>query len=244
MEPKSLKLDYVDTLRALAILGVLLVHVNQSGLIATPKIFSKIANEGARGVQLFYVASAFTIFLSLKNRAQKERHSVRNFFIRRFFRIAPMYYLGICYYLYQDGFGPRQWLGDETHIASLNIASNFTFTHAFNPYWITSLVPGGWSIGVEMCFYAIVPFLFMRIKNTNQAFHFFIVTLLLRYALHIILIHLHPITDAWLWQAYLSLYFPSQLPIFALGILLYFVLIENKRGGGVSQVSPCLHSRH
>jgi peptidoglycan/LPS O-acetylase OafA/YrhL len=82
-----------------------------------------------------------------------------------------MYYLGICYYLIQDGFGPRYFLENESHITTLNVLSNFTFLHGFNPYWITSLVPGGWSIAVEMTFYIILPFLFARIKRSVQFFN-------------------------------------------------------------------------
>ena len=224
MKPIHKNLDYVDTLRALAILAVVMVHVNQYGEIQAPHIFSKIFNEGARGVQLFFMASAFTLFLSYQNRLNSENNPTRNFFIRRFFRIAPMYYLGILFYLWQNDESQKIWLGNQTSITPLNIVSNFSFTHGFNPYYITSLVPGGWTIGVEMCFYAILPFLFSKIKNLNQAFLFFISCCILQFILHLFLINNPLISDSWLWQAYLKLYFPSQLPIFALGIILFFLV--------------------
>ena len=91
-----------------------------------------------------------------------------------------MYYLGIVYYLFQDGLGPRYMLGDETHITALNIISNFIFLNGFNPHWITSIVPGGWSITVEMTFYAILPLLFLKIKNLNNAFNFLNISLLIK----------------------------------------------------------------
>lgn len=94
------KLDYIDALRGLAILGVIMVHTNQYGRSIGPNIFAKITAMGERGVQLFYLASAFTLFLSFKNRSRKEIFPIRNFFIRRFFRIAPMYYMGIFYYIF------------------------------------------------------------------------------------------------------------------------------------------------
>lgn len=222
------KLDYIDALRGLAILGVIMVHSNQYGNSNVPNTIGKIINEGARGVQLFYLASAFTLFLSFKNRFSREKFPIRNFFLRRFFRIAPMYYIGIIYYLYQDGLGPRYWLGDETQITILNVLSNFTFLHGFNPYWITSLVPGGWSIGVEMIFYVILPFLFSKIKNLNQAFNFFIISILLKFLLHLFFSKFQIISDDRLWGEYLFLYFPSQLPVFCLGILLYFIIIEDQ----------------
>ncbi len=138
-----------------------------------------------------------------------------------------MYYLGILYYLLQDGFGPRYWLGDETHITVLNIISNFTFLHGFNPYWINSLVPGGWSIGVEMTFYAILPFLFSRIKNLNHAFLFFILSLFMSFSCQLFFTKFPLIAYEKLWSNYLFLYFPSQLPVFPLGILMYFFISEH-----------------
>lgn len=236
------KLDYIDALRGLAILGVIMVHTSQYGNFNVPHIISNIIAQGARGVQLFYLASAFTLFLSFKNRLTREKFPIRNFFLRRFFRIAPMYYLGICYYLFQDGLGPRYWLGNETHITVINIISNFTFLHGFNPYWITSLVPGGWSIGVEMTFYAVLPFLFSRVKNLNQAFIFFIFSIFVKLILQLFFMKFHLISDDRLWGEYLFLYFPSQLPVFCLGILLYFIIIENESIRNISGKSILVFS--
>lgn len=128
-----------------------MIHTNQYGIsIMSNQLMGHFISQGTNGVQLFYIASAFTLFLSFKSRVTNETFPVRNFFIRRFFRIAPMYYLGICYYLFQNGFGARWQLGDEKHITIMNIISNITFLHGLNPYWIYSLVPGGWSIGIEI----------------------------------------------------------------------------------------------
>jgi peptidoglycan/LPS O-acetylase OafA/YrhL len=222
------KLAYVDALRGLAILGVLMVHTGQFGSIDAPWIVEKIAWRGSRGVQLFFIASAFTLFLSYSQRLNSERFPIRNFFIRRFFRIAPLYYLGVCYYLFQDGFGPRYWLGDQPGITPANILSNFLFLHGFNAYWITSIVQGGWSIAVEMQFYVLLPLLFMWLKNTRQAFLFFASSLLFMVGMRVLLVA-HPlIGHAQLWSDFLELYLPAQLPVFGLGILLYFLNLENR----------------
>lgn len=220
--------DYIDALRGLAILGVIMVHTGQFGTMTISNVLKNIVDNGAMGVQLFYLASAFTLFLSMKNRVSKEYNPTRNFFIRRFFRIAPLYYIAIIYYLWQNGFGSRYYLGDATHISIANILSNVFFLHGFNPYWINSLVPGGWSIAVEMMFYAMVPFLFSKIKNIRHAFNFLIITILITLILNKILNIINPINSNYLWQDYLYFYLPSQLPIFALGISMYFIVIEKQ----------------
>lgn len=57
-----------------------------------PTAMGQVALTGQRGVALFFIVSAFTLFLSYDNR-KEERHPTRNFFIRRFFRLAPMAFL-------------------------------------------------------------------------------------------------------------------------------------------------------
>jgi peptidoglycan/LPS O-acetylase OafA/YrhL len=228
---------YLDSLRGLAILGVLAVHASQH----SPKdaylggYVQTILSQGARGVELFFMVSAFTLFLTLSKRVEKERHLVSNFFIRRYLRIAPFYYIAIGYFLLEDGFGARYWLGDHTRISPWNIAANVGFVHDFNPYWMTSLVPGGWSIGVEMTFYLFVPLLFFRLKTINHALLFLVASVAASNAWTYLLEHHRQITDAGLWNNFITLSFPTQVPFFALGIVLYFALFKGERN-----VSPTI----
>ena len=226
--PEQMKFKYIDALRGAAILGVLIVHCGQYGMNDhLPSIIQTLVLNGAHGVQLFYVVSAFTLFLTLAKGNPEEKATWVHFYVRRFFRIAPMYYLGICYFLWQDGLGPRYFLGDAPGISAANIVANVLFIHGFNPYWITSVVPGGWSIAVEMLFYCLIPLLFVTIKNTRQAFVFFLIALALRVVLQFALNRMNVIESERLWQEFLNFYLPNQLPVFALGILLYFILKDD-----------------
>lgn len=235
------KIDYLDAMRGIAVLGVIMVHTNQIGL-SSGNVFDPIINQGARGVQLFFIASAFTLFLSKDSRKQ-ESLATTSFFIRRFFRIAPMFYLAIFYYLWQDGLGSRYWLGDAPNITTANIISTLTFTNSFNPYWITSIVPGGWSIAIEFLFYACLPlFLFKAIKNLNSAVIFFIISILISFILNDFLSKNQLITSDLLWNGYLYFYFPSQLPVFAIGIICYYLIIKNESLKNINQLSLILLS--
>lgn len=214
------KIDYVDALRGIAILAVLLVHTGgQFGLIGT---FAKIAGLGAKGVQLFYFISAFTLFLSYNARKQQEQFPISNFYIRRFFRIAPLYYFAIIYYsiqLYLDQ-------GITTSLKELVL--NFTFTHGFSPLYINHLVPGGWSIAVEMSFYCIVPFLMYKINTTNKAVFFVFIALIIRF-LFLHYFNLHPVsTNMDIHIGYLYWFLPNQISCFAVGILFYFIAADNR----------------
>lgn len=60
------KLAYVDVLRGVAILAVILVHCGYAGSpLYLPATITNVVRQGAFGVQLFFVASAFTLFYHL-----------------------------------------------------------------------------------------------------------------------------------------------------------------------------------
>ena len=214
------KLDYVDALRGIAILGVLLVHTK--GQFGSFGIFDKVAGLGAKGVQLFYFISAFTLFLSYNNRKNDENFPGSNFFIRRFFRIAPLYYFAIIYYTV------KLLLFDGVIVSFKEILFNFTFTHGFSPIFINHLVPGGWSIAVEMSFYIMVPFLMSKINNINKAVVFLLISLFIRF-IFAEYFKLNPVdSNVKINNDYLYWYLPNQLPCFAIGILFYFILEDVK----------------
>ena len=96
--------QYIDALRGFAFLGVLTVHASYE----VPKLpFSSLPELGQYGVQLFFLLSAVTLLRSMALRSAKERFAARNFFIRRFFRIAPLFWTGVVLYGLLDGCEPR-----------------------------------------------------------------------------------------------------------------------------------------
>lgn len=210
------KLAYVDALRGFAIILVIISHSSQCGINNYGYLLTTLFNKAEYGVQLFYIASAFTIFLSYTNRINKEISPAKNFFIRRFFRIAPMYYIAIAFYLWQT----NSWIFNVPFSCPM-ILSQIFFVHGFHPIWMNSIVPGGWSVGLEMMFYALIPVLFYFIKDLNSAIVFFILSIILQFTLNSILIQSPPINDINVWARFLYCYLPNQLPVFALGIILF-----------------------
>lgn len=184
-----------------------------------PKWFSQFCWSGGFGVQLFFVASAFTMFYSSHKRFQNETRPLTNFFIRRFFRIAPIYYVGIVAWTLIHVFVDK-W----DHISVFNVGSNILFVHGIYPNWINSYVSGGWSISVEMSFYLLVPYLCKSIKSLDMSVHFFSITLIFSILLNWLL--KDTAVDKNLFLYY---YLPNQLPVFALGIIAYFIVLNDDR---------------
>lgn len=167
--PKLHKYDYIDILRGLAILGVVAVHSGQQ-IEDLNVVVASIFNYGQLGVQLFFVASAITLCLSS---AQRKERSAFNFYMRRFFRIAPLFYLAILFYFLWRAFlqyHERGVFAIPDNYSIRAILETVFFVHGFDPKNYNFVVPGGWSIAAEMSFYAVFPLLYLvqsRCKKTK-----------------------------------------------------------------------------
>lgn len=153
----TLRFDYVDCMRAIAALMVVVLHAADLAH-HTPQI-SK-ANEwlltpaftldfGRAGVVLFFAISGFVIPSSLRGAGD-----IVNFPIRRFFRLYPAYWLSIVVSLYVG------WHLAGREPTGLQIIANFTmlqaylgFPHVENLYW---------TLSVELAFYVMCYLLFLN----------------------------------------------------------------------------------
>ncbi|QNE39483.1 acyltransferase [Hymenobacter sp. NBH84] len=225
-EPK--KYAYIDALRGVAALGIIVHHVPRAYLSDKINAFLLM---GAGGVPLFFMLSAFTLFLSYYNRKNtNEKNPICNFYLRRFFRIAPLFYVLVLVSLLLNGTGLQNPNDPSSKVGLLAIVANLTFTLGLHPYWISSIVHNGWSIGTEMLFYLFVPLLYRWVKSVYHAMWFLVFGLIFAKATIFSVAHIIPrfvsaeMTKSGLWNAFLYQFFPSQVPIFALGILLYFLI--------------------
>jgi len=119
------------------------------------------------GCLFFFLISGYALFNSYK--INKENTFIY-FYIRRIFRIAPLYYLiGIFFYFifrnskyyYVNGVIIFDPIYNFT-----NILSNLFFLHGFIQSANNSIVPGGWSIANEMFYCLLFPIL-LRVKNVS-----------------------------------------------------------------------------
>jgi peptidoglycan/LPS O-acetylase OafA/YrhL len=216
---------FIDALRGIAILGVILVHAS----IAVPPSnadLRQLMAGGARGVQLFYIASALTLCLSWAARAPRERFPIRNFYLRRVFRIVPMFWLAIVAYLLIYGLEPRYYApnGIEWYYVPLTAL----FLNGFHPETLTSVVPGGWSIVVEMTFYLVLPLLLMYVRSTASLISLVVFSILLEratgYMFRTFYLPMYPAEQQYLVDNFVFLNFFGQFPVFAIGLLAYRLL--------------------
>lgn len=145
------RLDYIDSLRAVAAISIVIFHLRviaQGAPLPTPDWSQGFVYWvlGA-GVPLFFVISAFLLSMLAPSYETNSR-PVLSFYIKRFFRIAPLFYFAIFVWSF------------ETRIPlTTQLALNVTFLLNLFSSSQHSVIFAGWTIGVEMAFYLIFPFL-------------------------------------------------------------------------------------
>lgn len=92
----------LDTLRALAILVVMLYHMTAFGEL--PSRILSVTDFGWMGVDLFFVLSGFLIGQQvLKPYLMGQRPSIAEFYRRRIYRILPAYLVVLALYFLVPG---------------------------------------------------------------------------------------------------------------------------------------------
>ena len=165
---------FINAFRALAAFWVLAAHCQiWGGYPFLPIPAPKIA------VDLFMLVSGFLMQAnaSTRNEPMSEPRNRVRFWTRRFFRIAPAYYLALTLIALGSGvFLPGKaylqqihpsalWVSayDQSaiHITADNLAAHVTFLFGLLPQYASSTSLPDWSLGLEMQFYLAFPFLFL-----------------------------------------------------------------------------------
>lgn len=138
--------------------AVALYHLGLSthAFAAGSTLASVVAVLGLHSVSGFFIVSGFCLFY-LHGDLRLRSRELQRFYLQRFARIAPLFYLvlAVVLALHQPA-APLDW-----H----TLLENLTFTFALDhPNY--ALVIGGWSIGVEMVFYASFPLLAAVFRST------------------------------------------------------------------------------
>lgn len=213
------RLSYLDALRGLAILSVLAFHTTSYGTNIYPVWFAAVISQGARGVQLFFVVSAITLCLSLSSR-REEPQALRNFLIRRFFRIAPLFYVAVVYFLVQS------WLSRGQLFSFANIFTTVTFTNGWSPYWINNIIVGGWTLPIETSFYLLLPSFFLLTNSIKKVTGLLCIGVVLGQLIRLLFLNTPGMADLKVWSEFTFLFLPSQLPVFFFGIWAYVLLFR------------------
>lgn len=145
------RIDSLDILRGLLALSVAVYHLSIWSQLseAGTQANNALAIFGHYGVEGFFIVSGFCFFHLYGKSAWGERE-LRRFHVKRFFRIAPLYFLAVALNLILGRVG---WDYSPTILLE-NVSLTFGLFHPNH-----SMVVGGWSIGIEYVFYFAFPLL-------------------------------------------------------------------------------------
>ncbi len=135
-----------------------------------------------------------------------------------------MWYLAMGYWLFEMGLAPRFYAPDG--LRAWDIVLNAIFLHAWSPIAINGLVPGGWSIALEMMFYLVLPVIACVATNLHRAAAGLALSLAARALLN-------PLADSLVHStngiriSFMEYWFVNQLPVFMIGVCVYH-LIERR----------------
>jgi len=157
-EPPVKKLAGLDHLRALAIALVFLCHYRMFG---HPDWVNDAGSFGWTGVDLFFVLSGYLISSQLfKSLQQGKGISLKEFYIKRFFRILPAYLAVLTLYFTLPAFKEFEGLPP--------LWKFLTFTQNFGLYLgATRAFSHAWSLCIEEQFYLFLPLILLLISRFN-----------------------------------------------------------------------------
>lgn len=160
---QSTRLPGLDSLRALAILLVLIYHYKV--VVSREPLFGFVSNLGWVGVDLFFVLSGYLIGNQVLGEINKSgKFSLGRFYARRLLRTLPNYYVVLAsYFIFAEtlsGTASASLWSFLTFVQNIGMQPGQTFTHS-------------WSLCIEEQFYILFPLLaifLLKILNSRSAF--------------------------------------------------------------------------
>jgi peptidoglycan/LPS O-acetylase OafA/YrhL len=159
-------LPVLDGVRGLAVLLVVFFHTTHlSADNAVGKATWWLAGAGWTGVDLFFVLSGFLI-TGILWEAKGQPFYFRNFYMRRFLRIFPLYYLALAVsFLVLPALAGRLNLDDR--ITTEGATWYLLYLSNFYQLWVDTTHPilgVVWSLAIEEQFYIVWPFLIAAVS--------------------------------------------------------------------------------
>jgi len=208
------KIDTSNNFDILRLSLAILVFFAHWNILTAQNISSQLFHLGGYAVDMFFIVSGFLIFWSFEADQNK-----KHFYIKRFFRIFPLYafliFLQTLFFIaYSDGSFGQIIKYFVANILFLNFLAP-SVTNTLSYLQVDAINGSLWTLKNEVIFYVLVPFIFAIYRKIGVLF------LAVLYSLSVI----YMIGVEYLGLTKLLVQFPSQLRLFVVGIFLY-VLFE------------------
>lgn len=233
--PSARKSGWMPGIEALRGIAAAMVVVHHSWSLSTQPKFNDyeiIEGFGSLGVDLFFLLSGF--LLADQFWRPKEQRSLRSFWIRRIFRIAPAYYVTVgVLFLF---FAQHSLLFSAQGVKQM--VFNATFLHYVLPSTSSSLNVDGalWTLTAEFVLYLTLPLMALPFRRHPWLTFAVLMGIGIGWRLWIALfgdglreLYFGPLgsgPDPGIQSLFLARQFPGIVPIFALGIGLKYLTVH------------------
>jgi len=192
------RIKFIDGLRAVAVLVVVLFHfyfqqITGGGAVAVkPEILQQFLQYGNMGVYIFFVISGFIVSYVTYGRVQNVRF-IASFIVKRQVRLDPPFWLAVLFGVALAFFSVRL-LNTTVYIPSFNDVL-FNVTYLFDFFDKYDIIRVGWTLCLEIQFYLVFILLVFFLNKYFQSktikltayFLIFILSLLTYWLLPVIL---------------------------------------------------------
>jgi len=165
---KSAHDSVIDAVRAMSVLSIIAFHVivgvtqiydfarTKDYILNMPALLQPLW-QGEKGVDAFFLISALVLGLPLFSKIESfDWAATLNFYKKRFFRIYPLFLLALILYT------AAQWsYFGQYFFTNLLLINNLIPGHR-------TIIPVGWSLLVEVQYYAILPAFMWLLKKTKH----------------------------------------------------------------------------
>lgn len=208
------RIYFLDGLRGLFAFCVLAFHyVSWSGVPVGGALYSLLDRTSIYAVCGFFVLSGVSMTIAYLDRPPITLDNFLSYIIKRFFRIAPLYYAVLSIHIAAKS--ASCFTTPQCDLSFSGVASNIFFTFGIGRAAEQSMVVAGWSIGIEWVFYFLFPFMLtIASRSLFSAFMLVIISFLILISWDIRYIY-YGFRD---WLAYAQ--FPAYLFYFSVGVLI------------------------
>ena len=193
-----------DLLRGICAIAIAIYHILQW------EMKYALYNIGPFGVYIFFMLSGASLIIGYEDKL-KSGMKFTTFIARRYFRLAPLYWLILL---------SRHAFGSKTNNTLLNMSFLFGFA---NP-GVSARLAVAWSLGIEFVFYFTFPLFLALSEHKYRQWMWLVIALAVQTAyVHDTIVHT---TD---WQLHWPIYiqFSSFIGYFFIGCIIGRVFIEH-----------------
>lgn len=166
----------LESIRGIAACLIVCFHVwALCEFAGNSSILDRIVSNFDSFVRMFFLLSGFALLCGYEKNLLNGEVSLRNFYIKRFFKIAPVFYLAMILQLIISYFFQKQVY------SIMSVIMSATFLSGFLPANQELIVWASWAIAIEFIFYLIFPLFVLIVKNKYSLIISFILSLIITY---------------------------------------------------------------